>query len=184
MRLIDGDDLKEAFYQKMKELLKSTDTPQISNEALSLLCGASLITEAPTVEPDWDYSEETKQITLIVPEDVYNSAETIFLSVGNEGTFGIRGMIYSAQPEQAVKGCRNCKYGKYNDHWKTRFCYNPNECTEWSLWEPSAQPEIKPIEYHDCANAMLKMWIDNVLTDGEYNRIMDKLNAHWGMENG
>jgi hypothetical protein len=26
---------------------------------------------------------------------------------------------------------------------------------------------------------MLKMWIDNVLTDGEYNRIMDKLNAHW-----
>jgi hypothetical protein len=47
------------------------------------------------------------------------------------------------------------------------------------LWEPNAQPEIKPIEYRDCANAMLKMWIDNVLTDGEYNRIMDKLNAHW-----
>ena len=52
MRLIDGDALKEAFYQKMKELLKSTDTPQISNEALSLLCGASLITEAPTIEPE------------------------------------------------------------------------------------------------------------------------------------
>lgn len=51
MRLIDGDALKKAFYQKMKELLKSTDTPNISNEALSLLCGASLITEAPTIEP-------------------------------------------------------------------------------------------------------------------------------------
>ena len=25
---------------------------------------------------------------------------------------------------------------------------------------------------------MLMMWIDKVLTDGEYNRIMDKLNAH------
>ena len=49
---------------------------------------------------------------------------------------------------------------------------------------PSAQSEIKPIEYRDCANAMLKMWMDNVVTDGEYNRIMDKLNAHWGMENG
>lgn len=49
---------------------------------------------------------------------------------------------------------------------------------------PSAQPEIKPIEYRDCANAMLKMWMDNVVTDGEYNRIMDKLNAHWRMENG
>lgn len=41
---------------------------------------------------------------------------------------------------------------------------------------PSAQPEIKPISYVDCANAMLKMWMDNVLTDGEYNRIMNKLN--------
>lgn len=48
---------------------------------------------------------------------------------------------------------------------------------------PSAQQEIKPIEYRDCANAMLRMWIDNVVTDGEYNRIMDKLNAHWGTKN-
>lgn len=47
---------------------------------------------------------------------------------------------------------------------------------------PSAQPEIKPIEYRDCANAMLKMWMDNVVTDGEYNRIMDKLNTHWRMK--
>ena len=44
---------------------------------------------------------------------------------------------------------------------------------------PSAQPEIKPIDYQDCANAMLRMWMDNVVTDGEYNRIMDKLNAFW-----
>ena len=49
---------------------------------------------------------------------------------------------------------------------------------------PSAQPEIKPIEYRDCADAMLKMWIDKVVTDGEYNRIMDKLNTHWGKNNG
>jgi len=44
---------------------------------------------------------------------------------------------------------------------------------------PSAQPEQHEIEYSECANAMLKMWIDNVLTDGEYSRIMDKLNAYW-----
>ena len=43
---------------------------------------------------------------------------------------------------------------------------------------PSAQPGVKEISYTDCANAMLMMWIDKVLTDGEYNRIMDKLNAH------
>lgn len=50
-------------------------------------------------------------------------------------------LLPSAQSEQAVKDCRNCKYGKYNDHWKTHFCYNPNECTEWNLWEPSEQQE-------------------------------------------
>ena len=49
---------------------------------------------------------------------------------------------------------------------------------------PSAQPEIKPIGYRDCVNAMLRMWIDKVVTDGEYNRIMDKLHTHWGMKNG
>lgn len=44
---------------------------------------------------------------------------------------------------------------------------------------PTIEPEIKPIDYRDCANAMMRMWMDNVITDGEYNRIMDKLNAHW-----
>ena len=42
---------------------------------------------------------------------------------------------------------------------------------------PLAEPERKPISYQDCSNAMLMMWMDNVITDGEYNRIMDKLNA-------
>lgn len=37
-----------------------------------------------------------------------------------------------------------------------------------------------PISYYDCANAMLKMWMDDVLTDGEYSKIMDKLNAYHG----
>jgi len=27
---------------------------------------------------------------------------------------------------------------------------------------------------------LLKMWMDNVLTDGEYYRIADKLNEKWG----
>ena len=49
---------------------------------------------------------------------------------------------------------------------------------------PSAQSEVRPIDYQDCSNAMLMMWMDNVVTDGEYNRIMDKLNAHWGKKDG
>lgn len=36
--------------------------------------------------------------------------------------------------------------------------------------------ESQEIGYGQCANAMLKMWMDNVVTDREYNRIMDRLN--------
>ena len=36
-----------------------------------------------------------------------------------------------------------------------------------------------PVDYQQCADSMLKMWIEEILTDGEYNRIMDRLNkAH------
>ena len=34
------------------------------------------------------------------------------------------------------------------------------------------------INYRVCANALLMMWMDKVLTDGEYGHIMDKLNAY------
>ena len=47
----------------------------------------------------------------------------------------------SAQPEQAVKDCRNCKHGKYNDYHDTYFCYNEEDCSNWDKWETSAQPE-------------------------------------------
>ena len=59
--------------------------------------------------------------------------------------------------------------------------YSPelHEVLSWIDDVPSAEPEQHEIGYSECANAMLKMWIDNVLTDGEYSRIMDKLNAHW-----
>ena len=45
---------------------------------------------------------------------------------------------------------------------------------------PPIQPEPHEIGYKECANALLKMWMDNVLTDGEYYRIADKLNKKWG----
>jgi hypothetical protein len=46
------------------------------------------------------------------------------------------------------------------------------------LIRPAVEPETKPISFKDCVDAMLTMWMDNVLTDGEYNRIMNKLIAH------
>ena len=51
-------------------------------------------------------------------------------------------------------------------------------------WLRDQETAVEPIEYRDCANAMLRMWMDGVVTDGEYNRIMDKLNAYWRKENG
>ena len=66
-------------------------------------------------------------------------------------------------------------YDRYNEAWNDAIGRAEIEIEEL----PSVQPEQHEIGYSECANAMLKMWIDNVLTDGEYNRIMDKLNAHW-----
>ena len=45
---------------------------------------------------------------------------------------------------------------------------------------PTIQPEPQEIGYDDCANALLKMWMDNGLTDREYYRIANKLNVKWG----
>lgn len=78
------------------------------------------------------------------------------------------------QPESAKEYCAEC------NHIEMCQWYPYEGCEFRSL--PSAQPEIKPIEYRDCANAMLRMWMDNVVTDGEYNRIMAKLNAYWGKD--
>ena len=72
-------------------------------------------------------------------------------------------------------------YCELNDEGKTAFrmAITALEVFGNSEQLPPAQPEQHEIGYSECANAMLKMWIDNVLTDGEYSRIMDKLNAHW-----
>ena len=50
MRLIDADALGLQYVEKMNELLKATNIPNISEEALGLLCGATLIFHAPTVD--------------------------------------------------------------------------------------------------------------------------------------
>lgn len=37
--------------------------------------------------------------------------------------------------------------------------------------------DFDPKDYHARSDVLLSLWIDNILTDGEYNRIMDGLNA-------
>lgn len=45
-------------------------------------------------------------------------------------------------------------------------------------------PEVKPYSYEYCVNAMLVMWMENILTDKEYYTIMEKLNksVEWDEE--
>ncbi len=49
MRLIDADDLYNKYQEAMTKLLSSTNMENISAEAISLLCGSTLLREAPTI---------------------------------------------------------------------------------------------------------------------------------------
>lgn len=77
------------------------------------------------------------------------------------------------------KGQSSERY-KVGDNWELNF----GEIREALATVPPTEPEVRPINYRDCSNAMLRMWMDNVVTDGEYSRIMDKLNAHWRGKEG
>ena len=50
MRLVDAHKLYEQYETDMRELVKSTNCENVSLEALSLLCGAKLIADAPTID--------------------------------------------------------------------------------------------------------------------------------------
>lgn len=53
MRLIDADALYDKYFETMKELIKSTTFDNVSLQSLSLLCGAKLVNDAPTInEPE------------------------------------------------------------------------------------------------------------------------------------
>lgn len=58
----------------------------------------------------------------------------------------------------------------------THACW---ECNCPKMDRSSAQPNPHEIGHSECAAALVKMWLDNVLTDGEYKRIIAKLNAYW-----
>jgi hypothetical protein len=42
--------------------------------------------------------------------------------------------------------------------------------------------EFDPNNYNNRADVLLSMWMDNILTDGEYYLIMNKLNKEREME--
>ena len=66
--------------------------------------------------------------------------------------------------------------GGFKDYNSYSYLFNQVD----TMPESVEKPEPHEIGYDDCSNALLKMWMDNVLTDGEYYRIADKLNEKWG----
>lgn len=50
MRPIDADALYDNYLETMKELIKSTTYDNVGLQVISLLCGAKLVTDAPTIE--------------------------------------------------------------------------------------------------------------------------------------
>ena len=39
-------------------------------------------------------------------------------------------------------------------------------------------------EYKEYSYVLMKLWMANLITDGEYNRIMDRVNAVWRQTGG
>jgi hypothetical protein len=78
----------------------------------------------------------------------------------------IKGLEYC---EEYFNCCDKCPYWNGGTHCAADLAHD-------ALALLKEQEHVKPIEYKACADAMLKMWMENVLTDGEYNKIMDKLN--------
>lgn len=49
------------------------------------------------------------------------------------------------------------------------------------LYDDPEKAEKKE-KYKECSEAMLYLWMQGLVTDGEYGKIMDRLNA-WGAQN-
>ena len=63
-----------------------------------------------------------------------------------------------------------------------QLSHNKNKGDE--EWELAVENDIQTVwkiptatvGYTYCANALMKLWMENIITDGQYSSIMDKLN--------
>lgn len=95
-----------------------------------------------TGEGDWAEARDAFKDRWFTPHGRQERIEEYIEEFSREirETFGMAKTICEVQ---YVKGCRNCRHGKYNDFWKTHFCYCPNDCKNWDKWEPS-ETDRKP----------------------------------------
>ena len=175
MRAIDADTLKE-------QIRKGLGVKSLENLLPAEKYIVEKIDRMPTIQPEQREDDPRA--------DVYYLAEKIGIHQLYALVVQLRG---EPEPcEDAVSRAEvlrmiNC----INDHHAITPYKSVGAVTEHLTRIASSLPPVTPkqqeyheIGYRECADAVLKMWMDNVLTDGEHNRIIDKLNAKWAISEG
>lgn len=83
MRIIDANALQDQYFAKMEAIIKSTTTPDISLEALSLLCGYTLIMDAPTIKQCGYWDNESNFCALYKPTAIKHG---LWMEVNDDGS--------------------------------------------------------------------------------------------------
>lgn len=127
MRLIDADALYDKYQEAMTKLLSSTNMENISAEALSLLCGSTLLQEAPTI---------TNARLLTIEEA--DKAHYVYIEVLPHTIIGPR--LVRVVPTD-ITACMVYTFGA-----DTPTCYNTcNYNKTWRCWStrPTFEQQLK-----------------------------------------
>ena len=145
--------------------------------------------EEPKQDDDSDYDSLVPDEYKTEPSDLISRAEavkTIHKKCDEEGLLGRYDIEWtldevpsvSVKRIKAEKDCRNCKYGKWNDHFDNYLCYNPKNCTDWNLWESeecvSAEQTVGEWQanfngqewYMYCTNCKMEYYEDDLYMGG------------------
>ena len=128
MRLIDADALYDKYQEAMTHLLSSTNIENISAEAISLLCGSTLIREAPTM---------TTGARLLTLEEA-DEADCVWIEIVPHTIIGVRHVRLVSIDFTA---CMVYTFGA-----DTPTCYNTcNYNKTWRCWSarPTFEQQIK-----------------------------------------
>ena len=122
MRLIDADALYDKYQEAMKRLLSSTNMENISAEAISLLCGSTLIKEVPSLS-------DARLLTL----EEADKADCVWIEIVPHTIIGVRHVRLVSIDSTA---CMVYTFGE------SPSCYNACDYgTQWRCWsnKPTAE---------------------------------------------
>ena len=98
---------------------------------------SDLISKKNTIKALKSFLVDPEKAVSEHPTDVekYNSGILMAIQVVSD-------MLPATERIQAIKDCRNCKEGKYNDHYGIHFCYCSDDCVNFNLWEAKEYGEV------------------------------------------